>query len=104
MDQPKKTIELWDGYHVEFDESLLSDFEFASDLAEALNDNNIRQVVTMYMALVGGADTFEDVKEHVIEEYGYLSIDGIQKITQKIDKSFPKTGNRAQRRSWKTSV
>lgn len=98
-----KTIELWDGYEVRFDEKLFNDFDFAADLNDAAQKNDITTIVTMYMALVGGEEVYQDVRERIVAEYGYFDANALKKITDKIEANFPKSGNRAQRRSWKTS-
>jgi hypothetical protein len=99
-----KTIELWDGFEVEVKEQLMDDVDFMSDLSAAIQTNNVAELISMYMAIVGGEDTYEKVREHIETEYGYFSQKGFTEITKKIDNLFPKSGNRAQRRSWKTSV
>lgn len=98
-----KKIELWDGYEVEFDGKLLDDADFASELSEAIDSNDVRTLITMYMALVGGEDTYKTVREHIESEHGYFSMKAVTKLMEKITECFPKSGNRAQRRSWKTS-
>lgn len=103
MTKENKTVELWDGFEVPVDKQLLDDMDFASDLSSALNQNNMEDLVTMYMALVGGEETYEKVRTHIEEEHGYFSQKAFLEIIDKINAVFPKSGNRAQRRSWKTS-
>lgn len=98
-----KKIELWDGYEVELNEQLLDDFDFQQDLAEAQRTNNLPAFITMIFAVVGGNDTYEDVRSHVTKEKGYFSTEAVLEIVEKIGDAFPKAGNRAQRRSWQTS-
>lgn len=99
----EKTLELWDGFTVSVDEQLLDDFDFISELNAAINENNLSTLVTMYMALIGGEDTYEKIRDHIEKENGYFSQKALLDITSKIDTVFPKSGNRAQRRSWKNS-
>lgn len=98
-----KTIELWEGFEVQVDNQLLDDFDFTSELQQALTANDASTLATMYMALVGGEETYEEVRAHIVEEKGYFSQEAFLKIMEKIDSVFPKSGNRAQRRSWKNS-
>lgn len=103
MGKEKKTVELWDGFVVDVDEKLIDDFDFTSELSEAMQNNDLKTLATMYMALVGGEETYTKVREHIEEQHGYFSQEAFVKIVQKIDGVLPKAGNRAQRRSWKTS-
>jgi hypothetical protein len=96
-----KNIELWEGFEVAVNMQLLDDFDFTVDLQAALNSNDVGTLMTMYMALVGGDVTYEKVRSHIEEENGYLSQTELLKIMDKINAVFPKSGNRAQRRSWK---
>lgn len=102
--QKETTLELWDGLTVKVDQQLMDDFDFTSELAEALNTNDVKTMATMYMALVGGEETYQQIREHIEAEKGYFSQDEFIKIIQKIDGALPKSGNRAQRRSWKTTA
>ena len=99
-----KTIELWEGYEVEVNTKLLDDFDFTADLNDALKNNDMSTLLTMYMALIGGDDTYAKVRDHIESEYGYFSQKALLDIMDKINDVFPKSGNRAQRRSWKNSV
>ncbi len=98
-----KTIELWEGYEVEFNEELADDFDFALDLAKAEKESDMAELISMYFALVGGEKVFEDTKEHIIKETGHFSSKALSEIILKISSLFPKVGNRAQKRSWQTS-
>jgi len=100
--RPNKTIELWDRYTVTVNTKLLDDFDFISDLSEAHRTSNISELVTMYMALLGGDKVYDDIRAHIEKEYGYFSQKALLEITAKVDDCFPKAGNRAQRRSWKS--
>lgn len=102
--EPKKTIELWDGYTVDVNMQLMDDFDFISDLSEAHRTGNISELVTMYMALIGGDKVYDDIRAHIEKEYGYFSQEALLEIIAKVDECFPKAGNRAQRRSWKNLV
>lgn len=98
-----KTIELWDGFSVEVNEQLLDDFDFIADLNEATRNDDISTMVSMYMALIGGDETYKAVREHITKEQGYFSQKALLDIMGKINDVFPKAGNRAQRRSWKNT-
>lgn len=99
-----KKVELWEGHEVEVNMQLLDDFDFTSDLSVALNEGDQSTLVTMYMALIGGQEAYTEVREHIEKEYGYFSQKALLKILDKINEVIPKSGNRAQRRSWKNSV
>jgi len=98
-----KVVELWDGYSVTVNEKLMDDFDFITDLQKAYSDNDIGTLVEMYMAVIGGEDVYMDVRAHIEAEEGYFSQTLLLKIIEKIDDAFPKSGSRAQRRSWKTT-
>lgn len=98
-----KIVELWDGFTVNVNEQLMDDVDFVGDLSDALNSNDLKTLIVMYMALIGGEDVYEKVREHIEKEQGYFSQKALLEITQKIDAIFPKSGNRALRRSWKNS-
>lgn len=102
-EKEQRKIELFEGFEVNVNEQLLDDFDFMADLSTAINTNNVGDLVEIYMALVGGEETYEKVREHIIEENGYFSQEAFTVITKKIDALFPKAGNRASRRSWKPS-
>lgn len=99
-----KTVELWDGYEVTIDEQLFNDFDFTVDLAEARKTQDLRALVEMYMALIGGAEKYETIRDHITKEHGYFAQDALIEIIEKINGVLPKSGNRAQRRSWKSSI
>nr|DAJ18970.1 MAG TPA: hypothetical protein [Siphoviridae sp. ctRJB2] len=99
--EPKKTVELWDGYTVDVNMQLMDDFDFISELSEAHRTGNLSELVSMYMAVIGGQETYDEIRTHIEEEYGYLSQKALLEIMEKVDGCFPKAGNRAQRRSWK---
>ena len=104
VDKKTKTIELWDGFTVEFDQQMADDVDFMKDLSMAINNNDIPTMIEMYFDLIGGEDTYEKVKEHIVNEKGYFSQEALQSVLKKIDDQFPKVGNRASRRSWKNST
>lgn len=99
----EKKIELWDGYEVTVNEQLIDDFDFITDLAKAQKEKDVATLVEMYFAVVGGEDTYFDVRKHIEDEKGYFSQSELFRIISKVDDAFPKAGNRAQRRSWSTS-
>lgn len=103
MSNNKKTIELWDGYEVEFNEQLSNDFDFVQDLSTAIKENDLAELTALYFALVGGEKVYNDTREHFIEKDGFFPFEAVQGIMKKIDECLPKTGNRAQRRSWQTT-
>ena len=96
-------IKLWEGYEVEFDEQLADDFDYMQDLGTALKNNDLAELTRLYFALVGGEKTYNDMRDHIIEEEGRFSFKSVQKVMKRIDDALPKVGNRAQRRSWQTS-
>lgn len=102
-EKENKTIELWEGYEVEVDLDLVDDFDFICDLDKARREEDIAELITLYFALVGGEKVYEDVKKHLIKETGRFSVTGLREIIDKIDSVFPKAGNRAQKRTWKTT-
>ena len=99
-----KTLELWDGFTVEFNTQLSDDFDFITDLSEAINESDLSTMVEMYMALIGGAKVYDKIKDHIIEEEGYFSQKSVMNILKKIDDSLPKSGNREQRRTGRNSI
>lgn len=99
----KKTLELWEGYEVEFNEKIANDFDFIQDLSTAVKENDLAGITTLYFALIGGEKVFNDFREHVIKERGYFDIKSVQELMAKVDAYLPKVGNRAQKRSWQTS-
>ncbi len=103
MADKQTKIELWRGYEVAVNTDLMDDFDFVADLDKARRNEDISEIMTLYFALVGGEKTYEDAKAYLIHETGHFSIKGLSDMIDKIDSCFPKAGNRAQRRSWKTS-
>lgn len=102
-DKKVKTIELWDGYEVEFNEQLADDFDFMQDLSTAIKDNDIAELTRLYFVLVGGEKVYNDMREHIIKEKGHFAFSAVQEVMKRIDDALPKAGNRAERRSWQTS-
>lgn len=103
MAEKQTKIELWDGYEVTVDTDLMDDFDYVADLDKARRDEDVSAIMTMYFALVGGEKTYNDARDYLIKKTGHFSLKGLSEMIDKIDKCFPKAGNRAQRRSWKTS-
>lgn len=99
----QKKIELWEGYKVSFNENIANDFDFAQDLSNAVKNNDLAELTTLYFALIGGEKVFNDFREHVIGEKGFFDIKEVQEVLAKVDAQLPKVGNRAQRRSWQTT-
>lgn len=100
--RPNKTIELWDRYTVIVNTKLLDDFDFISDLSEAHRTGNISELVMIYTAVIVSDKVYDDIRAHIEAEHGYFSQKAPLEITAKVDDCFPKAGNRAQRRSWKS--
>lgn len=100
----EKSVELWEGFTVTVDQKLANDFDFTSDFSDARREGNIGELVQMYMALIGGEETYNKIREHIIGEKGYFAQDELLSMLQKVDDTFPKAGNRAQRRSWKPTA
>lgn len=101
MDKQNPTVELWDGYSVSVDTRLIKDVDFLAELNEAFHNNDFKTIISMYMALVGGQDTYDKIRAHLLETTGEFNIDDLTNITEKIDTVLPKGGNRASRHSWK---
>lgn len=99
-----KKIELWEGYEVTVNARLMDDMDFVSDLNKASRDNDYDTIVDMYMALIGGEKVANKIREHIEKKVGYFSQEEFLPIVEKINEVLPKGGNRAERRSWKTSV
>lgn len=95
-----KTLELWDGFTVTVNEQLMDDMDFVKDLNDAGRDNNFSEMITMYMALIGGEEIYQKIREKIEADQGYFSQKEFLKIVEKISDVLPKGGNRAQRRSW----
>lgn len=100
---PKKELELRHDVTATLNEQLMDDADFISDLAEAGRAQDIPELTSMYMALVGGEETYKKIRQSIEAEKGYFSQTEFNKVIDKISEQFPKDGNRAQRRSWKTS-
>lgn len=99
----EKTLELRPGVTAKLNDQLMDDVDFISDLAEAGRNQNIPELTSMYMALVGGEETYKKIRESIEKEFGYFSQKEFNKVIDLISEQFPKDGNRAQRRSWKVS-
>lgn len=94
-----KTIELWEGMKVTLtNPELLSDFDFLVDFQEARNKQDIRTFVSMCFALIGGEETYDAVRKHIIGEKGYFDSNELLAIVEKIVELFPKAQSPAQRR------
>ena len=103
MANTNKKIELWEGYEVEFREDIANDFDFVRDLNDAVKNNDLSEITSLYFALIGGEQTYNDFREKTIKEHGSFKIDVVLDLLAKVDANLPKVGNRAQRRSWQTS-
>lgn len=99
----KKRIELWEGYWVDVNTQLLDDIDFMEELSEAQRTDNLSEFITLIFAIVGGELVYNEVRQHIINEVGYPSIEKMLSIVEKIGEVFPKAGNRAQRHGWRTS-
>lgn len=99
----KKTIELWEGHVVEVNDKLFDDFDFMEDFSSAVKNEDISLLREIYMAVVGGESEYLLIRKHIEDENdGVFSLKAFNVILEKIGNQFPKAGNRAQRRSWKT--
>ena len=97
--EDKKSIELWEGYTVTVEHpQLLKDFDFITDLDEAYRKQDLKTITTMLFALIGGEDTLNAVREHIIEEKGYFDYEELGKITKKLQDLFPKVSSASQKR------
>ena len=99
-------IELWDGFHVSANKTLASDMDFLTDLNDAIKNNDMRELIAMYMAIISGDnpdEMYDKIRSHILETTGAFSMQSFMDILNKIDKSvFPKAGIRASRRSWRS--
>lgn len=95
-----KKITLWEGKEVDINEQLMDDFDFITDLSRARQNNDLAEIIAMSFALIGGEETYNTFRDHVIEEEGYFSQKKLIEVLNQISDAFPKAGNRAQRRSW----
>lgn len=102
-DTQKTIIELWDGYEAEVDLTLMEDFDFVTDFNAARKANDVGELVEMYMALIGGDETYQDVRAYLTEKHGRVTVTGMTDIIERINAVLPKAGNRASRRSRKIS-
>lgn len=92
MAKEVKKVKIFDDYEVEFNEQLLDDFDFVTDLNSAINSNDLSTLVTMTMALVGGDATWKEVRRRITEEYGYLSNKAVEEVLSRISAQIPKAG------------
>lgn len=101
--EEKTRIELWEGFFVEFDEKAARDFDFQKNLMDAQRENNIGEMVALYMDVVGGQETHDKIREHIRgDNDGVFDTNTLLSILHKIDDAFPKVGSRASRRSTRT--
>lgn len=86
----KKTITLWEGEEVEISRpELLKDFDYLKDIQKAAKNGDM-EIITLLFVLIGGEETFNKVREHLIEEKGVFDIDELGKITNQLLDLFPK--------------
>ena len=96
----KKTVELWEGANFELDVAISRDFEFQKSLLKAQKEQDMGEVVALYMDIIGGDEAYEKIREHIKSEHdGIFDTDALLEILRKIDDFFPKAGNRQFRRS-----
>lgn len=94
-----KKVELWEGYEVAVERpELLKDFDFVTELDEAYRKQDLKTITVMLFVLIGGEETLNKVREHVIAEKGYFDYEELGKITQKLQALFPKVSSASQKR------
>ena len=98
-EEEQKSVELWDGFTVTVERpELLKDFDFITDLDEAYRKQDLKTITTMLFVLIGGEETLNKVREHIIEEKGYFDYEELGKITKKLQDLFPKASSASQKR------
>ena len=97
--QPEqKTVELWEGKVVPVErEYLIKDVDFIRDLTKARKEQDFGTIIDMTFAVVG-ENTFEETRQHIIEEKGYFDVDELSKVMERIASVFPKASSPAQKR------
>lgn len=96
--EEKKTIELWEGEEVEVSRlDLLEDYDFVKDVQNGVKANDLSVVETLF-ALIGGEETFNKVREHIIAEKGIFDINELGKVTQRLLNLFPKASSSSSKR------
>lgn len=85
-----KYITLWEGKKVEVTkENLLKDFDYIKDVQTAAKNNDL-ELISLLFVLIGGEETFNEVRDHIVEEKGIFDIDELGKITRQLLDLFPK--------------
>lgn len=93
-----KTIELWPGEEVEVvREDLFHDLDYVKDLQHQLKENDLAVIDTLF-ALIGGEETLNKLRSHVIEEKGIFDIEEVGKVTEQLLKLFPKGSSSSSKR------
>lgn len=93
-----KTIELWPGEEVEVvREDLFHDLDYVKDLQHQLKENDLAVIDTLF-ALIGGEETLNKFREHVIAEKGIFDIDEVGKVTKQLLELFPKGSSSSSKR------
>lgn len=96
--EEKKTIELWPGEEVEVSRiELLRDLDYIRDVQKQLKDNDLSVIDTLF-ALVGGEETLNKLRSHIIEEKGVFDIDEVSKVTKQLLELFPKASSSSSKR------
>lgn len=96
--EDKKFIELWEGEKIEVSHlDLLKDYDFIREVQAQLKDNDLGFVDTLFV-LIGGKETFDKVREHIIAETGVFDIDKLGKITNQLLELFPKASSSSSKR------
>lgn len=96
--EERKTIQLWEGEEVEVTHlGLLKDYDFLREVQTKLKDNDMGVIDTLF-ALIGGEETINKVREHIIAEKGVFDIDDLGKITKQLLDLFPKASSSSSKR------
>lgn len=94
----KKTIELWPGREVEIvREELLRDLDYIMDLQKQLKENDLNVIHTLF-ALIGGEETLNELRQHIIEEKGVFDYEEVGKVTKKLLDLLPKAPSSSSKR------
>lgn len=86
----KEFITLWEGEKVEVSrKDLLKDFDYLKDVQKAAKENDL-ELIPLLFVLIGGEETFNRVREHIVKEKGRFDVDELGKITKQLFDILPK--------------
>lgn len=86
----KEYVVLWEGEKTEVvKRELLKDFDYIKDVQTAARNNDL-ELISLLFVLIGGEETFNKVREHIVAEKGIFDVDELGKITKQLLDLFPK--------------